>query len=589
MAEQKPQKINPEDVKGLPKGACIQSNKYVYFSYAFRRNGKPVHERDYLGTISEDMVFIPNDYYKLYQPVRENRPVENWKDPDQRRRAEEKLKDQQIGIEGLDVDPNEEVLAGVGVTALAMSILYESGMVEDVGNATLKGNVADTMHALNIGIHSAVTADPTYLAQPEARVLKFIGRGCLSSPRASEFLTKLGQMKEDLSLTISQARGKRINSNDLLALDGTRVTSYSKNIALAEVGKDKNGGFSQQINYSMLVNASTGSPVGYRLYAGNFNDVKTLEDFRTIWDQIGVAQKQTTILLDRGYFNQAELIDLNNDGIRFIVGAKNNINVIKDIIENDNHYFYSALRIMENGRCYGLRRPVQLRSSAGKTCDVNAFVYRDPVATMDKAVELKKELERFQKNWLEGAANKDDDKLRFFKDPKVNQPLELDEQTFDLHCYDLGFFAFVSNCDLSLEEALNRYSMRNEAEVAFKQMLGGMMRATRVHSTHALYGQVFTTFIGLSILTGLRTRLKNLDSKGKQLCSTYTVRETFKTLQKVMLRRDPNGRCRLLNVTKKEKDLVKALGFDGLFDSADSVYDLLSAKRLADHLRTAKN
>ena len=70
-------------------------------------------------------------------------------------------------------------------------------------------------------------------------------------------------------------------------------------------------------------------------------------------------------------------------------------------------------------------------------------------------------------------------------------------------CYLLGFFAFVTNARLGLEEALDIYKLRNEAEVVFKLMLSNLMKTTRVHSSQVLEGLLVTTFGALSILTGL--------------------------------------------------------------------------------------
>lgn len=584
MTDSTNKKINPQDVKGLPKGACIQSNRYVYFSYAFRSNGKSKHERDYLGTI-ENGVFVPNDYYKLRSPTRENRPLDNWKDPVQCAKAEQRLKDRQAAQSTLDVPAGEDLSKSVGVTALAVSMLYKSGMVEDVGNAVFNGNVEDTMHTINLGMHAAVTAVPTYFAYGEAQIQKFIGTGCLSSPRASEFHQRIGSQAGDLAFRIGCARGKRVRSNDLLALDGTRIESNSRQIGLAAVGKNKKGGFSQQINFSMLVNATTGMAVGYRLFAGNINDMQTLEEFSNLWQDIGIAQKNTTLLLDRGYFRQDELLKLVKANMRFIVGAKTSLKEIRSIIENDNHLFYSSSHIVPDKDCYGVVRHIELMAPDGDRREAMAYIYRNPMTTMLEVSALKKELKKVQDGWMHGTVEADDKRLDFFKDPVPGEPLELDEFYFDNHCYDMGFFAFVSNRKLPIEQALSHYSLRNEAEVTFKTMMGNLIRTTRVHSTAALNGLVFTSFIGLSILTELRALLRRPDENGVPLSKTYTMHELLKTLQRITLVRDANGgRCRLLNVTEKDRKLVACLGFEGLFDDAEEVNNLLSARRLSMHL-----
>ena len=38
------------------------------------------------------------------------------------------------------------------------------------------------------------------------------------------------------------------------------------------------------------------------MFAGNVNDMATIEDFRAIWTDCGLHQTKATIIMDRGYF-----------------------------------------------------------------------------------------------------------------------------------------------------------------------------------------------------------------------------------------------------------------------------------------------
>ena len=96
-------------------------------------------------------------------------------------------------------------------------------------------------------------------------------------------------------------------------------------------------------------------------------------------------------------------------------------------------------------------------------------------------------------------------------------------------------------------------------------MLGNLLRTTRVHSTQALEGLLFTTFLALSILTSLRVRMK-ADLNGQPVASSYTIAEVFARLKKIQLI-ELEGKRYLINVSAKDKQLVKALGFEGLYDS----------------------
>ncbi|MEI3011923.1 MAG: hypothetical protein V8T46_06780 [Sutterella seckii] len=102
----------------------------------------------------------------------------------------------------------------------------------------------------------------------------------------------------------------------------------------------------------------------------------------------------------------------------------------------------------------------------------------------------------------------------------------------------------------------------------FKLMLGNLMKTTRVHSTQALEGLLFTTFVALSILTNLRARMK-ADLNGQPVCANYTIAEVFARLKKIQLI-EIEGKKYLINVSGKDKKLVEALGFGGLYDSPEA-------------------
>jgi hypothetical protein len=71
-------------------------------------------------------------------------------------------------------------------------------------------------------------------------------------------------------------------------------------------------------------------------------------------------------------------------------------------------------------------------------------------------------------------------------------------------------------------------------------------------------------------------------STAKGLRSSYSVPE----LSSVRLVQSPTGEMYLTNVTSREKDIAAALGFPGLFDSAEYIDKLLSVSYLAERLKS---
>ena len=590
-----------EDIKGLPLHAQYQKQGktwYVYFPYCFSINGKREQERDYIGTLSPDgREFRPNLYYVQNEPDFEHRPPERWKNPVMRQRALEKLNANKVESIAPDVVLDPEIdcdqQLSVGATAICASILYSNGMLENVG-VVLDNKPELTMACVNLAMHSAITTDKTYLADKESTQQKFIGYGCLSSPRASEFFQNIGN-EQTLSLKMAQACASHLEDGEILALDGTRIDCNSENISLAAVGKKKDGSYGPQINVSLVINVKNGSPLCYRAYAGNISDISTLDDLRKMWTDIGISEKSPLILMDRGYPNQEEFVNLDRDGYRFLIGAKTSMKLVKDVIDQKNSDFYDQQSYLRQQRCYGVKSETVIASD-GHRMTVHSYVFRSPNKEMTETDELLDRLDAFKKAWprkKENALSQADRKNLEFFDVTSEGDLVLDEAKVSYECYGLGYFGLVGNVDISLMDALTKYRQRNEVEVAFKLMFQHLLTSTRVHSSAALDGLLMTTFVGLSILTYLRTKMNgtipNELARNPEHVSAinnlWTIQEMLKDLRRIKLAYSKSGKPRLLNVVKRDRDLAEALGFPGLFDSAENVAKLLSGSHLVETLK----
>lgn len=602
--------IRWQDVEDLPEGARVQNDAKAkvttaYFPYYFRdANGKAKAERDYIGTVVNRR-FTPNLYYVQNHPTRDNRPPERWKDVEQRKKAfarqkfQEQLKEASDWF-NLELTSKEDITRQIGATALCARVLYEENLIEDVARA-LDYSVADTMHALNLAIFMALTSKASYLAFSESEVCKFLGFGCLSSQRISEFLHRIGSSLQ-LSSRLSKFRTQRMTSDgDLIAVDGTFLDSNSTQIAAAAVGKRKDGTFGPQINFSMVSNATTGVPLGYRWYSGDTHDVKTLDDLKELWEDFKLNRKDVEFIWDRGYFDAQRMAEFDLAGFKFISGTKVGLNIIQEIIDARNSDFYSAKSLLQHHYCYGIADDVDLNGDTS----AKAYVYFNPNKQMIETRELRDELEKAQRKWMEGKLKANDPIMRFFLDPVKGEELKIDEREFDEECFIRGFFACISNTDQSADQVLDKYRTRNEVEVLFRLMIGRLLDTTRVHSSTVLEGLLFCVFIALSILSRLRkilqtkvpsrknVRAANCDvidfDKTYSLDDYVTITEMLNELRGITATvSHKSGKARLFNLSEKKKQLVADMGLKGLFDSADDVWDLLSARRLSETIRELK-
>lgn len=600
-------KNDTSDIVGLPEGALIQSNggrRYVYFGYNFRSGRKRTQERDYIGVVDENNTFVPNLFYRTQHPVAHHRAPDRWKDERRREQAMQQAQEEQAERERYealkqlskqryhDFDIPADGARSVGMTALFVALMYQTHLIQDVCRAVFDGDVKATINVINLAIHSLVCSEASYLARNDSKLMGFIGRGCLSSPRISEFFARHGS---DLNLShkISCARTARLGENALLALDGTRIDSYSKAI-VAKVGKDKDGHYSRQINFAILVDTESGLPIGYRYYPGNIPDVSTLQDLHEIWNDANLKDKNATIVMDRGYINTNELVYLAEDGYRFLLGGKTCMTAIKSVIEEQNAEFFKVRNLIRGRNCYGLKSQSEAVADNGARCCLHEYVFRSPMRTTEQSEEFLAKLDQVEKRWLKGTQTESDIKSysRFFIDPEPGKPLVRDLNEIDEESYLLGFFGMIGNVDKTPAEILDIYSRRNEVEVVFRLMFEHLISTTKVHSTAALEALLLIVFVGLSVISTLHVRMSKADTpevvaaqKGfepSKLGKHFSMVELTTCLNGILLCQNEDGAMRLLNVTEKDRALVKALGLAGLYDDPEALAKLFSPTYMAE-------
>lgn len=117
---------------------------------------------------------------------------------------------------------------------------------------------------------------------------------------------------------------------------------------------------------------------------------------------------------------------------------------------------------------------------------------------------------------------------------------------------------------------------------------------------------LLVTFVALSLLANLRTMLKRklpaheniravdcdiMDfNEEYTLSDYYTISEMLTELKSVVAirRSHRTQQTRLINLTSKQKGLLKELGCEGLFDNADELWELMSAEHLASYIAAVK-
>ncbi|MGN1149895.1 MAG: hypothetical protein ACI4SY_04220 [Sutterella sp.] len=204
-------------------------------------------------------------------------------------------------------------------------------------------------------------------------------------------------------------------------------------------------------------------------------------------------------------------------------------------------------------------------------------------------------LDAFSRAWTRESENPnaaESPLLRFFKNPVKGEPLKVDQEALSDAC---SRFGLTGNADIPLLSALVHYRLRNEFETAARLIFRDLT-AAHVRSADVLEGLLLTMAVGLSIITymlaHLNERIPNERTghpdEASSLSRLRHLQACLKDLQRIRLAYSKSGKARLLNVVPRDRETAAALGFPGLFDSADKVAELLSARHLAAAIRTAQ-
>lgn len=217
-----------------------------------------------------------------------------------------------------------------------------------------------------------------------------------------------------LSSHLSKWRSERMaKPGDLISVDGTFLDCNSQKIAAAAHGKRKDSTYCPQINFAMVSNATTGVPIGYRLYSGDTHDVKTLDDLKALWSDYGINEKGLEFVWDRGYFDSARMAEFAKGNFKFISGAKVGLNIVKDVVEKRNDEFDSASSQLKDHYRFGVIENVTFADGV----KAKAYVYFSPNRQMAETRELRDELEKIQKDWISGKLTKINLTMASFSNP----------------------------------------------------------------------------------------------------------------------------------------------------------------------------
>ena len=527
----------------MPQGTQnIRGTEYVYeYDSSWNKDKKySSHKREYIGKIV-DGVFVPNKKRQLQAAL------------DEATRA----------VTG-PVPATASSREFCGATCLFDAIGQKIGITAD-----LKSCFPDTWKQILSLAYYLIMEDRNPLSRfPRwAASHRHPFGEVIPSQRSSELFGMIG---EDAKQRFFLSQARRRMETEYLAYDTTSVSSYSKLLKQVRYGLNKDHESLPQLNLALLFGETSGLPVYYRKLPGNINDVTTI---RALLADIDFLEfDKVKLVMDRGFYSEDNINALFQHHYKFLIGVRKSLKLVQATLAEvrdsmrSRASYHSGFKVNYHSSTVTWKyRKLNKRSGAEETGDRRLYLhlyYNDQKAVDDKAA-LNALLDALESELISGRRDPDHEKLyaKYYdiaETPVRGVTLTPRQAAIDAAERNYGFFSLISNDIKDPLEALGIYRSKDVIEKAFGNLKERLnMRRTSVSSEENLEGKLFVQFVALMYLSYINKAMSDIN-----LYKDYTMHELLDCLDLIECFGKPGHRPLVGEMTKKQRDLYKALGVE---------------------------
>lgn len=389
----------------------------------------------------------------------------------------------------------------------------------------------------------------------------------IPSQRSSELFASITAEEREQFFRL---QGKRRIENEYWAYDITTISSYSNCLKQVKRGYNKEHDPLPQINLALIFGEQSNLPFYYRKLAGNIPDVKTLNNL--LADMNFLAYKKVKLVMDRGFYSEANINALFQNHLKFLMATKVSLNYVKAELDKAREemrtwtnysgqydlYAKSATIAWD----YSQKRPYKKDEIKGERRLYLHLYYNSEKATEDEKrqnlllVSLQQEL-------VNGNRKVDNEKLydKYFEvssTPVRGIQVTAKQKVIDEAKKNYGYFALISNEIKEPIEALEIYRNKDLVEKAFGNLKERLnLRRTLVSSDLSLDGKLFVEFVALIFLSYIKKRMQE-----KDLFKKYTMQGLLDEFDVIECFEQSGCERRFGEMTKRQVELYDAMGIE---------------------------
>ena len=490
----------------------------------------------YWGNVSEDLKFTPNERYLLATPEERNKLIfpSEW---------------DLSAIEKLKENPNVSVYTYIENDGQAFSGTVSVSSSDDQFNNRFYGGpwflwqlavnkhvVEDLLEVFNydyVAVNDIMTLAmfPILTKMNYNQVERWQSYTKTPSTHAlsPSFITRFSQkITDDHRMRFLKLRIARQDSGAVVACDSTTRSGYGKCLADIRWGNNKDNKDLPNTLEVVVYSLDTHEPIYYRTFAGNESDSRTLRTITKDLKELGC--KDLTIILDRGYETEDNILNMIQQKQPFLVCGKVGQKPVYDSIEKvkfdsdglpTNMEYYAK----ENIYTAQLEEKITLskeqnESDSETTATLKINLFLDAIKRTQELIVIKNTVHKEQtylEEYVKTYGKIDKSKLHDLRKECPNFKFVVDKDTGEVS-YSLnedkvdkaksiaGFFASISYLvEGTAQEQMELYALRDEQEKYFEEMkdqLGFSLQ--RNSSEDGKAGRLLILFIGLILHSTIR-------------------------------------------------------------------------------------
>lgn len=344
---------------------------------------------------------------------------------------------------------------------------------------------------------------------------------------------------------------KRRPENECIIYDSTSISTYGKDITIAEYGYNKDGESLPQINLGLFYGKVSRLPLFYEAYNGSLKDKEQFECMMRYAKTFNI--NKVSYVMDRGYFKRVNIEYLYKEQIPFIMGVQLNLVDIKNVFDELKHNIKNSINSCDIEGIYGVNKEMELFK-----VPVKLHLYFNYKKEHDEVVRIDNDVKRLEQELKSKKTLEDISKYERYFSISLNNDRTFtyskNYSNIDKEKSTCGYFALItSRIDYTTSGVLSEYRSKDLGEKQFNNFKNFIdMNRLRIHSDETMNGKIFIGFISIIIKSQLEKLYKNELNRFE-----YSIEKILKELSKIKIVTLHSKDTLMLPLTKKQKDIFK--------------------------------